>query len=136
MKRAFGLGLALVLVAAACGGGTAVDEIAAGDCFDDPDSDVVSALELIDCSEPHDNEVFAEILMSESAFPGDNAIGDFAFEQCLAPFESYVGESYVESPLDYFYLGPTEESWDDADRGVLCVLYSADLAKLTGSSRG
>jgi hypothetical protein len=108
MKRASGLGLALVLVVAACGGGTAVDEIAAGDCFDDPDSDVVSALELIDCGEPQDSEVFAEILMSESAFPGDNAIGDFAFEQCLAPFETYVAESYEESPLDYFYLGPIE----------------------------
>ncbi|MFW2383673.1 MAG: septum formation family protein [Acidimicrobiales bacterium] len=135
MKRVLGLGLALVVLAAACGGGTAVDEIGAGDCFDDPDTEVVSALELIDCAEPHDNEVFAEIFMSESAFPGDNAIGDFAFDGCLAPFEAYVGESYEESPLDYFYLGPTEDSWDLGDRGVLCVLYSVDLSKLTGSSR-
>lgn len=136
MKRTLGLGVALVLLAAACSGGTAVDKIGAGDCFDDPDSEVVSSLELIDCAQPHDNEVFAEVLMSESVFPGDNAIGDFAFEECLAPFEAYVGETYEESPLDYFYLGPTEESWGNGDRGVLCVLYSADLSPLTGSSRG
>ncbi|MCP4964360.1 MAG: hypothetical protein GY926_03910 [bacterium] len=136
MKRVLGLGLVLVLLATACGGGTSVTELDAGDCFDDPDSEVVSSLELIDCAEPHDNEVFSQIFMPESTFPGDTAIGDFAFDGCLAPFEAYVGESYEDSPLDYFYLGPTEDSWDLGDRGVLCVLYSADLSKLTGSSRG
>ena len=126
--------MATALVLAACGG-TAVTEVGIGDCFDDPDSNVVSSLDLIDCAEPHDNEVFAEVIMSGSSFPGDDGVAEFAFEACFDPFEAYVGEPYAESPLDYVYLGPTQESWEEGDRSVLCVLYAADLAKLTGSAR-
>lgn len=134
--RMLSLVAAVAVLAVACGGGTAVDEIGVGDCFDDPDSELVSALPLIECSQPHDNEVYAEVTMSGDAFPGDEAVGDFAFDTCLVEFESYVGETYVNSPLDYTYLGPTEDSWNGAsDRTVLCVLYSADLSKLTGSVR-
>jgi Septum formation len=131
--------LVAVLVAlsiTACGGGTAVDEVGVGDCFDDPETELVAALELIDCSLPHDNEVYAEVLMPGSQFPGDEEIAEFGFDACLAEFEGYVGESYVDSPLDYLFLSPSAESWDGGDRAFLCFLYSADLAKLTGSQRG
>ncbi len=133
MKRA-AIAIAVALVLAACGG-TAVDDVGIGDCFDDPDSQIVASLDLIDCAEPHDNEVFASVNMSGASFPGDDGVADFAFEACFDPFEVYVGESYADSPLDYIYLGPTQESWDDGDREVLCILYSADLAKLTGSAK-
>ncbi len=134
MKRLVGV-LLLALGMASCAGGTSVTEVEVGDCFDDPDSDIVSALNVVDCAGAHDNEIFAEVFMSETSFPGDEAVGDFAFEACLERFEPYVGQAYVDSPLDYLYLGPTTESWDSGDRAVLCVLYSADLSKLTGSMR-
>ena len=128
--------LLMALVVAGCGGGTAIDEVGVGDCFDDPADSVVTQLDLTDCSAPHDNEVFAELRLPQAEFPGDGGVGEFAFDACLAEFESYVGETYVDSPLDYTYLGPTRESWEsNGDRTILCVLYSPDLAKLTGSAR-
>ena len=134
MKRIVGL-FVLALGLAACGGETSVADIAVGDCFDDPDSEIVSALSVVDCALEHDNEVYAEVFMPGTAFPGDDGVSDFAFDTCLDEFEPYVGQAYEESPLDYLYLGPTEESWDAGDRVVLCVLYSADLSKLTGSMK-
>lgn len=135
MRRTIGVGLALVLVAFGCGGETAVDEVGIGDCFDDPGLQIVTDLELIDCMEPHDNEVFAALFMSESIFPGEDEASDFAADACLEYFEPYVGESYAVSPLDYFSLYPTAESWANGDRRVLCVLYSADMEKLVGPRR-
>ena len=107
-----------------------------GDCFDDPTDATITELELIDCSQPHDNEVYANLQVEETLFPGSEVLEAFAFDACLAPFESYVGEPYADSPLDYWFLTPTEESWNrGGDRAITCVLYAADLSKLTGSAR-
>jgi hypothetical protein len=128
--------LALALSMFGCSSATSISDVAVGDCFDDTGDEVVSELELIDCDEPHDNEVFANLQVEESVFPGDEVFGAFAIDACLAPFEAYVGESYAESRLDYWFLTPTEESWAAGDRAVTCVLYAADLSKLTGSVGG
>lgn len=122
-----------VLLAAASCSGTSVGEVKAGDCFNDPDDEIVTNLVLVGCVQPHDNEVYARVQMDDTTYPGSTVIEDFAVDACLSAFEPYVGKSYEESPLDYFYLSPTEEGWGDGDRLVLCVLYSADLAQLTGS---
>ena len=132
MKRIAALG-ALLLSLAACGGGTAVGDIEVGACFDDPDSETVSQLQIIDCAQPHDNEVYAKALLTDSLWPGTAAIEEFSIDACLAEFETYVGQTYAESPLDYFFLSPTEEGFNQGDITVLCVLYSADLEKLEGS---
>lgn len=135
MKRIAVL-VGLVLALAACGGGgTAINEVAVGDCFNDPNSELVTTLEIVDCAEPHDNEVYAKTLLTESVWPGSEAVEEVAFAACLGEFEGYVGETYAESSLDYFFLSPTEEGFGDGDRTVLCVLYSADLEKLSGSRR-
>jgi hypothetical protein len=123
------------VILAACSGATSVADLAVGDCFDDPNEPIISELELIDCDQPHDNEVFANLQVEESVYPGEEVFNSFAVDACLAPFEAYVGESYADSPLDYWYLTPTEESWAAGDRAITCVLYSADLSSLTGSAR-
>jgi len=130
------LAIAPALVLAACSVGTSVTEIDVGDCFDDPDGELVTSLEIVDCSQPHDNEVFAEVASDESAFPGNQALREFGFAACLPEFEAYVGETYAESPLDYSFLFPSEESWVEGDRTFVCYLYSPDLSKLTGTARG
>jgi hypothetical protein len=136
VAKATRLAVTVALLVASCSSGTAIDEVNAGDCFDDPDSSVVSELELIDCTQPHDNEVFAELTMTGTAFPGDDAIAEFGIQGCLDSFEPYTGEPYADSLLDYTYIGPTEDGWDNAgDRTVLCILYSADLSKLTASAK-
>ena len=126
----------LAVVLAACSVGTSVTEIEVGDCFDDPEGELVSTLELVDCAEPHDNEMFAEVSIDGAVFPGNQALREFGAEACLPEFEAYVGETYAESPLDYTFLSPSEDSWAEGDRIFVCFLYSADLSKLTGSARG
>lgn len=129
------LGLALGLAGCGGGGATPVSDLARGDCFDDPAvSDAIAEIDLVDCAQSHDNEVFANLVIEQTVYPGDEAIADFAFDSCLDPFEAYVGEAYADSTLDYTFLAPTAESWNQVgNRVVTCILYSADLAKLTGS---
>ena len=128
--------LALVLILSACSSATSIAVIAVGDCFDDTGDTVITELGLIECGQQHDNEVFANLQVDEFAFPGDDVLSAFAIDACLVPFEAYVGESYAELSLDYWFLTSTERSWAAGDRAVTCVLYAADLSKLIGSARG
>jgi len=123
----------LALLAAGCNSGTAITEIGVGDCFDHPTEEYISALNVVDCSVEHDNEVYAEVFMDVTEYPGEDAVGEYAYDACLEAFEPYTGVGYADSPLDYLYIGPTAESWAEGDQSILCVLYSADLEKLTGS---
>lgn len=113
-----------------------------GDCFDDPEAaedDTVSALQAIPCSEPHDNEVFAVESIAAAFgtdYPGRQALEERAYEVCSGPvFGAYVGIDYLDSALEVFTLTPTDESWSEGDRDVVCVLYKLDLSKLTHSAR-
>jgi hypothetical protein len=108
-----------------------------GTCFDDTDETEVSSVPEVDCSEPHDNEVFAVFDYTASdTFPGSSAMNDAAQELCVAEFEAYVGLSYPESALEVFPITPTQGSWDNGDREIICALYNLDLSKLTGSMQG
>ena len=125
------------LVAIACG--TSVFDLGVGDCFNDPDNPTfeVSSVETVECSEAHDNEVYATINYSATdSYPGDSEMFEYAAEACLDPFEAFVGASYISSSLDYAYLTPTQASWNEGDREILCFLYDLDWDKLTGSMRG
>ena len=129
----------LVVVAVmlgACTTGTSVQDLSVGDCFDDPDEELISSLPLVDCAEPHDNEIYASVQHPGTAFPGLEALTQFGLEECLAEFEPAIGESYAASSLDYLFFFPSEESWDNGDREYLCYAYEANLDKLTGSVRG
>ncbi len=126
----------LTVVLAACSVGTAVTDIEVGDCFDDPEEVLVATVEVVDCSQPHDNEVFAQVDTGGVVFPGNDALREIGAEACLPEFEAYVGETFAESPLDYTFLSPSEESWEEGDRTFVCFLYSPDLSKLTGSAKG
>ena len=125
------------LILSACGG-TSVFEMAIGDCFDDPSQfDEVSSLPTIDCAEPHDNEVFAMFDYTGSAvYPGVEVLQNAADNGCIASFEDYVGIDYFESEIYYSALWPSEGSWDDGDREIICFAYEGDLSKITGSLQG
>ena len=127
--------LGVVTLVAGCSQATSVGAVNVGDCFDDPGQELVTEIQLIDCGQPHDNEVYAAVLMDDGSWPGTDAVTNYAVDACLDQFEPYVGVSYADSPLDYFYLSPTQASWAQGDQRVLCVLYQAGLEKLTGSQR-
>lgn len=112
-----------------------------GDCFDDPEEldEVVFDVAAVPCAEPHDNEVYSLVPITAfgPAYPGDTALQDFSYEACTAePFSQYVGSDYFDSALEVFTFTPTEESWDDGDREVVCVLFKLDLSKSIGTARG
>lgn len=108
-----------------CGAPGNVFSVAAGDCFDDPEPGVneISELPLVDCEEPHDNEVYAVVDLDDGDFPGDDAALRDAQDVCLDAFEPYVGASYATSELLATWIVPTEGSWSDGDRAVVCVLF-------------
>ena len=114
-----------------------------GDCFNDrateqsEDLIEVTEMEAIPCSDPHDNEVYAVLEIPLERYPGQEEMGDLAFEECAERFESFVGMSYAESILDIFFLTPTAESWAQGnDRQTSCAVFHVELEKLTGSMGG
>jgi len=112
-----------------------------GDCFDDPADldDVVFDVAALPCSEPHDNEVFSLVPIAGTfgeTYPGDAALQEYSYEACIGePFDSYVGTDYLDSSLEVFTFTPSDESWDEGDREVVCVLFRLDFEKLTGTAR-
>ena len=110
-----------------------------GDCYDDSDgySDEVDSLPGVPCTEPHDNEVYAVFAVDLPEYPGDDAMGDLAYEQCMTKFAGFVGKDYESSSLDFYPMYPSSESWSRRDdRDVVCAVYDMELEKLEGSVKG
>lgn len=113
-------------------GGTTVSvfDIKVGDCYQDPEeSDTVAELTLVDCDAPHDNEIYAFGLYpagDDDPFPDEADLDEFSDEFCTEEFEAYVGIDYQDSIYYITYLQPTEGSWEDGDREVVCILYDQD----------
>jgi len=128
--------LLAALAVAACGGGN-VFGLEVGTCFDDVEGTEVTDVPIVDCSDPHDNEVFSVFDYTASdVYPGSETMRETAQELCIADFDTFVGMAYLESALDVFAITPSDSSWDDGDREVVCALYNVDLSKLTGSMEG
>lgn len=113
-----------------------------GDCFDNTralaseEGGEVSSLPGVPCSEPHDNEVYAVFDVEYASFPGDEQMGELAFEECRQRFSSFVGLDYDSSVLDITALYPSTDSWKmQDDREVVCAVYDMNGGKLTGSAR-
>jgi hypothetical protein len=113
-------------------------DIRVGDCFDDSDStsDEVTSLPGVPCSEPHDNEAYAAFDVELTEYPGDDAMGQLAVDQCMGRFEGFVGTDYDSSTLDIFPMYPSERSWKQSDREVICAIYDMNYEKLVGSVEG
>lgn len=113
-----------------------------GDCFNDAASAPtgedyeLSNVAGIPCAEPHDNEVYAVFDVSVASFPGEDQMSELAFDSCLKRFEPFVGKDYQSSALDIMTMYPTQGSWAQADREVICAVYDMTLAKLEGSVEG
>ena len=144
-------GIAVVgLVVAGCDGGK-VDKAAAsslfhlqtGECFHSSAGTAgktvrVKDISPVPCTDAHDGEVFAVFSHPAArgvAYPGDEAVADFAAAECLQRFPAYTGATYDDSDLEVASVRPDHESWADKnDREVGCVLYKKD-STLTGSRR-
>ncbi len=107
-----------------------------GACLDDLPGGFVSADNLVDCAQPHSYEAFGGFDVADGAYPGDDAIETAAIEGCEAAYAGYVGVSYQDSRLDYYYVGPTAQTWEVGDREIFCLLYDPKAEQTTGSLGG
>jgi hypothetical protein len=124
-------------------GASTLFQLKTGDCFTSKAGTAGRTVELKDvtsvaCTETHDGEVFAVVshpAAKDVAYPGDEAVADFAAAECLQQFPGYTGATYDDSDLEVASVRPDEDSWKDKeDREVACVLYQQG-STLTGSRR-
>lgn len=114
---------------------TDVFTIKVGDCLNDASlSDgEISTVPTVPCSEPHDSEAYHAFNLADGAFPGQEAIEQAAFEGCDAAYEAFIGIAFEQSQYDWAYYFPTQASWGEGDREILCIIYDPSGAKITGS---
>jgi hypothetical protein len=117
---------------------TSIFDVEVGDCYVNPPSGEVEGLTLVDCVQTHDAEIFA--LIDHPAGPGDPFIGSaemetFAQQACIGQaFTDYVGLPYEQSIYYVNTIYPTEGTWVDGDREVVCSLVTGDGSPLPGGS--
>lgn len=105
------------------------DHLDVGDCWDevydeagDPDRSGVPVDRS--CSEPHLLEVIGAFRSDADEYPGEDALGDLASEECSDAFSSYIGVDYQQaSGIGGFTPKPTEEQWLAGARRMVCVAY-------------
>jgi hypothetical protein len=103
---------------------TDIFSIRVGDCTNDVDSDEIATVPTVPCSEPHDNEAYFAYDIEAKEFPGEQAVLAEAGDTCVSEFEDFVGISYEESMLDIWPLIPTDVTWAEGDREVVCFIYA------------
>lgn len=139
----------LGLVGAACddstdkAGASELFSLETGECFDSDAATEGRTVELdgvtpVPCTGAHDGEVFGVAThpaAEDTAYPGDDAVADFAAAECLQQFPGYTGTAYDNSDLQVASVRPDADSWADKDdRAVACVLYKQGET-LTGSQK-
>ncbi|HOB56030.1 MAG TPA: septum formation family protein [Rhodoglobus sp.] len=105
--------------------GTETDAFAigVGDCLNDGGVEgEVSSVVVIDCAQPHDSEAYSSIQVPDGDYPGEDAILAQAEQDCLAAFNTFAGINYDQSTLSFSYYYPTEGSWGNGDREILCLI--------------
>lgn len=118
------------------------DELAVGDCLQEPTEEDLLAVRVVDCSGGHGGELIHHIHPGDPGeypgvpveYPGD-AAEDWldVEEQCIPALESYVGEAYEDSEWDFGTLIPTRQAWAMGDRSVQCILVHMEAATWSGS---
>ncbi len=117
-----------------------VFDLQVGTCFNDPGSaDEIQSVGSVPCETLHDNEVFALIEYPagpDEAYPGREVVQDFADEECKGQlFTDYVGTEYQFSRFFATQLTPTDGSWAQGDREIICLLFDT-TTQLNASVRG
>jgi len=115
----------IVLAVNEFSGTTSVQDLEVGQCVELPDDgEEISRIDTFDCTEPHGAQVIAvaDIGEGDEEYPGDEAIGERVFEDCVEAFEDYVGLSYFDSEFQIFPITPVEDNWDN-DQTYICLAF-------------
>lgn len=109
--------------------------IEAGECFSDPffyprAGEVVVL--YTPCDEPPvDNQTYGFVDAADGPWDRDD-LAEFGWQRCGDGFATYWPDP-DGSDLDYYPVLPTEQTWADGDRTVMCVVYDPS-GRLAGSA--
>ncbi|MEW9532518.1 DUF4190 domain-containing protein [Microbispora sp. NPDC049125] len=116
------------------GGSMLSTQIRAGDCVNGiADGVVVTAVKGVPCAQPHDAEVILQFDLPVSAWPGREAAGDTAADQCDRRLGRLLADSPMLDRLQSFVLYPPDEASWRRSRSVSCMVIDASRGKLTGA---
>ena len=103
-------------------------ELKIGDCFSDNALDgSTDPVPAISCDKKHDDETFVIVKApNRTDYPGDFALSKTADALCPPLFEQFVGAPLNRTNLDYSEIYPTQDSWKNGDRAVLCYAFEDD----------
>jgi hypothetical protein len=111
--------------------------LAVGDCLNNQSaSDEVSSVPIVDCAEPHDVEVFARTDSTSASYTSSDEMFAELDLFCQGDvYADFVGVPYADSI--YYTSGyvPTQGSWDNGDRELLCTIGDPE-GQTTGSLAG
>lgn len=131
--------LAVVLVATVASkvtGGTALEDLRRGDCFNTSKALVADKATRVDCTKPHSDQVAGVLTMpagSGASYPGQNGILEFGKSDCAKQVTEFYGPKEPLATTQIFVFGPNEAAWKNGDRAVVCSLREPTAAKRTGS---
>lgn len=115
------IAVVLFVVVALRDGAVQATAVKLGDCLSEiPGGDKVTTVKTVGCDQPHVGEVFAVLTMPDGAFPGQEAVTEYA-NRCAPELATYSPEAVTDDSVRLYVLFPTEDTWADGDRAVTCV---------------
>lgn len=105
-----------------------VFDLQIGDCFR-ADGDQVEFVTVVDCESPHFYEAYGIVEYEagpDEPFPGDDVIVEYADTECQVGFEEFVGLDYQSSVWYITSVTPSEQTWPQGDREIICTLNQQD----------
>lgn len=114
--------------------GQALDDLVPGDCLVQVPNTAAGLVETVDCGLAHRAEVYAVHDADGGPFPGSDQLGAEAALRCVALYEAYAGEP-IDPTTDRALaeIVPSEASWADGDRHVVCLALPPAGASAEGS---
>jgi hypothetical protein len=121
---------------------TSVLDLEVGDCFS-VESEELTSVGVVGCDAAHEYEVFAVLehdAGADAPYPGEPELLEHADTVCQPSFEAFVGRDYQTSIWYITSLPPSESTWADGDREIVCTLNQLDATQepiaVMGSAQG
>lgn len=115
-------------------GQATIFQLSPGQCFDRPAAgDDLFRVNVVPCEVAHDQEMYAVLQLDHPSFPGEGAVQDEATARCAGEFLAFTGTTAEESRLTFSSFVPSEGSWAEGDRQVLCALELDSGGRMIGS---
>ncbi len=109
-------------------------QLSPGQCFDRPEpEDGLHRVTVVPCEVAHDQEMYALLQLDHPQWPGEDAVQREAADRCAGEFLAYTDSTADESRLGFTSFIPSEGSWAEGDRQVLCALKLDSGGRLLGS---